>query len=49
MTYTALNVLFLLLCVGAGALRPDLVRSRRTAPLLAVAMVVAQFAILVFK
>jgi hypothetical protein len=48
MTYTALAVLFLLLCVAIGALTPAATRAR-VAAVLALIMVAAQFALLVWS
>jgi hypothetical protein len=48
MTYTALAVLFLLLCVAIGVRTPAAARTR-VAAMLALTMVVAQFALLVWS
>jgi hypothetical protein len=48
MTYTALAVLFLLLCVAVGALAPA-ARQARVAVVLASIMVAGQFALFVWS
>ena len=49
MTYTALAILFLLICVGLGGLRMRDTGATRVAAGLAVAMVAAQFYILALR
>jgi hypothetical protein len=48
MTYTALAVLFLVLCIAIGALTPA-ARQARLAVALALMMVAAQFALLMWS
>ena len=48
MTYTALGVLFVLACITVGALAPAATKARLAA-VLALVMVVAQFALLMWK
>ncbi|MGH2492391.1 MAG: hypothetical protein ACRDF9_12865 [Candidatus Limnocylindria bacterium] len=49
MTYTALAVIFILVCVGMGALGGSVARRPWVPALLAMAMVVVQFALLVSR
>jgi hypothetical protein len=48
MTYTPLALMFLLLCIAVGALSPA-ARQARLAAVLALTMVVAQFALLMWS
>jgi hypothetical protein len=48
MTYTALGVLFVLTCIAVGALAPAAAKARLAA-VLALVMVAAQFALLMWR
>jgi hypothetical protein len=49
MTYTALALVFMLVCVVAGCVRANRIPRGRLAALLASVMVAAQFAVLMLK